>query len=93
MNILAFDIETIPDTDGGRKIYGLEGLNDDEVATAMFNKRREKVAVCQKIMQDEGVIVQPYWRTLTNYSKANLGGAGHHITFEHRPQDLYWKKA
>lgn len=43
MNILAFDIETIPDTDGGRKIYELEDLNDSEVATAMFNKRREKV--------------------------------------------------
>jgi peptide/nickel transport system substrate-binding protein len=57
------------------------------------DKRREKVAICQKIMQDEGVIVQPYWRTLTNYSKSSLGGAAHHITFEHRPQDLYWKKA
>jgi len=43
MNILAFDIETIPDTDGGRKIYELHDLNDSEVATAMFNKRREKV--------------------------------------------------
>ena len=42
-------------------------------------------------MQDEGVIIQPYWRTLTNFAKANLGGAAHHITFEHRPQDLYWK--
>lgn len=42
MNVLAFDIETIPDTDGGRKIYELEGLTDAEVATAMFNKRREK---------------------------------------------------
>jgi len=43
MNILAFDIETIPDTDGGRKIYELHDLNDSDVATAMFNKRREKV--------------------------------------------------
>jgi len=43
MNVLAFDIETIPDTDGGRKIYELEGLDDSDVATAMFNKRREKV--------------------------------------------------
>lgn len=43
MNILAFDIETIPDTDGGRKIYDLDGLSDTDVATAMFNKRREKV--------------------------------------------------
>lgn len=42
MNVLAFDIETIPDTDGGRKIYELEDLSDSEVATAMFNKRREK---------------------------------------------------
>jgi len=43
MNILAFDIETIPDTEGGRKIYELESLSDHDVATAMFNKRREKV--------------------------------------------------
>ena len=43
MNILAFDIETIPDVEGGRKIYELQDLNDSEVATAMFNKRREKV--------------------------------------------------
>lgn len=43
MNVLAFDIETIPDLDGGRKLYGLEGLSDDDVAKAMFNIRREKV--------------------------------------------------
>jgi len=43
MNILAFDIETIPDTDGGRKLYELEDLTDAEVGTAMFNIRREKV--------------------------------------------------
>jgi predicted PolB exonuclease-like 3'-5' exonuclease len=43
MNVLAFDIEAIPDVDGGRKIYELDGLNDADVATAMFNKRREKV--------------------------------------------------
>lgn len=42
MNVLAFDIETIPDTDGGRRIYEIEGLSDAEVASAMFNKRREK---------------------------------------------------
>jgi len=42
MNVLAFDIETIPDVEGGSKIYELEGLTDAEVATAMFNKRREK---------------------------------------------------
>ena len=63
----------------------------DALAIADVEKRREKVKVCQQIMQDEGVIVQPYWRTLTNYTKPDLGGANHHITFEFRPQDLYWK--
>ena len=42
MNVLAFDIETIPDVDGGRKLYELQDLSDAEVATAMFNIRREK---------------------------------------------------
>lgn len=43
MNVLAFDIETIPDVDGGRKLYDLSvDLPDDEVAQAMFRMRREK---------------------------------------------------
>ena len=42
MNILAFDIETIPDVEGGRRLYGLKGLDDEDVARVMFNKRREK---------------------------------------------------
>jgi len=63
----------------------------EALATPDVDKRREIVAKLEKIMQDEGVICQPYWRTLSNFSKSNLGGAGHHITFEFRPQDLYWK--
>ena len=43
MNILAFDIETIPDVNGGRKLHELEGLSDADVGEAMFAKRREKV--------------------------------------------------
>ncbi len=43
MNVLAFDIETIPDVDGGRKLYELGAeLSDADVAEAMFAKRREK---------------------------------------------------
>ncbi|CAK0757286.1 3'-5' exonuclease [Gammaproteobacteria bacterium] len=40
MNILVFDIETIPDVDVGRRIYGLEGMDDTSVAEAMYAKRR-----------------------------------------------------
>ena len=41
MNILVFDIETIPDVDGGRKLYDFQGT-DQEVASAMFAKRAEE---------------------------------------------------
>lgn len=42
MNVLVFDIETIPDVESGRKIYDLGDLADDDVARVMFNKRREQ---------------------------------------------------
>lgn len=44
MNVLAFDIETVPDVAGGRKLLELDdSLSDAQVAEAMFAKRREKV--------------------------------------------------
>lgn len=42
MNTLVFDIETIPDLDGGRRIYDLEGLSDKDAASALFNIRRQE---------------------------------------------------
>ncbi len=42
MNILVFDIETIPDTQTGRRLYELEGLSDEDVAKAMFAKQVQK---------------------------------------------------
>lgn len=42
MNVLVFDIETIPDLDAGRRLYGLEDLSDKDVAKAMFHMRRQE---------------------------------------------------
>jgi predicted PolB exonuclease-like 3'-5' exonuclease len=42
MNILTFDIETVPDVEAGRKLYALHGLSDKDVAKAMAMKRREE---------------------------------------------------
>jgi predicted PolB exonuclease-like 3'-5' exonuclease len=42
MNHLVFDIETIPDVDFGRRLLGLPGLPDAEVAAAMFAQRRQQ---------------------------------------------------
>ena len=39
MNILVFDVETIPDIDSGKKIFNLEGLSDKNAAELMFSHR------------------------------------------------------
>jgi predicted PolB exonuclease-like 3'-5' exonuclease len=42
MNTLVFDIETVPDTDLGRRLHGLHDLSDEQVAHIMFTKRRQE---------------------------------------------------
>lgn len=42
MNTLVFDIETVPDIAGGRRLYGLEGLDDAAAAEALFKLRRQE---------------------------------------------------
>lgn len=42
MNVFVFDIETVPDVQGGRRLYQLDGLSDKEVAEVMFHKRRQE---------------------------------------------------
>ena len=42
MNVLVFDIETVPDVASGRDLLALEGLNDADTASAMFNLRRQE---------------------------------------------------
>lgn len=42
MNVLVFDIETIPDIQAGRRLYDFEGLSDTEAADALFQMRREE---------------------------------------------------
>ncbi len=43
MTVLVFDIETIPDVDAGRRLYDLDGLSDEDTASALFALRRAKV--------------------------------------------------
>ncbi len=41
MHCLVFDIETVPDTDFGRRALALEGIDDKRIAKIMFQRRRE----------------------------------------------------
>lgn len=42
INVFVFDIETIPDVPGARRLEGLQGLSDEDVARAQFAKRRQQ---------------------------------------------------
>jgi 3'-5' exonuclease len=41
-NLVVFDIETVPDVTGGRRLYGLDGLSDRDTVKAMQQKRRQE---------------------------------------------------
>ncbi|MEE8320410.1 MAG: 3'-5' exonuclease [Gammaproteobacteria bacterium] len=41
MNILVFDIETIPAVESAKRLFNLEDLSDYEVAEVMFSQRRQ----------------------------------------------------
>lgn len=42
MNILVFDIETVPDIESAGRLYNLEGLSEAEAAEVMFSRRRQE---------------------------------------------------
>ena len=67
-----------------------DSLLTDALATADVEKRRAIMAKLEKLMQDEGVVIQPYWRKLYNHTKKNLNGGDMHITFEIKPSELHW---
>ncbi|OED42592.1 diguanylate cyclase [Chromatiales bacterium (ex Bugula neritina AB1)] len=54
----------------------------DALATPDADKRRGVMAKLQKIMLQEGVVTQPYWRSLYNHNRAYVKGMGMHPTFE-----------
>ena len=66
-----------------------DALLAEAMSIADADKRREVMAKIEKLMQDEGVMVQPYWRSLFRHAKPNVMGADMHPTFEIHMQK-YW---
>ena len=59
-----------------------DGLLTEALAIADADARREVSAKLQKLMQDEGVVIQPYWRSIYRHYKPNVVGAEMHPAFE-----------
>ncbi|MEO1732034.1 MAG: ABC transporter substrate-binding protein [Pseudomonadota bacterium] len=61
----------------------------DALATVDVEARREIMARLEKIMQDDGTIIQPYWRSIYNHTRPYIKGAEMHQAFELHP-DRIW---
>ncbi len=60
-----------------------DAILSEALSLADADKRRELMARGEKLVQDEGVTIQPYWRSLYRHYREGLVGVDMHITFEH----------
>lgn len=80
----------VPWNEFGWENAEFDALLDQALAIPDAEKRRGIMEQMEQMIRADGVTVQPYWRSLYNHSKANLFGAEHHISFDRRPEELYW---
>jgi len=74
MNVFVFDIETIPDVDAGRRVYGLEGLSDKDTVTAMETiRRQESGSEFQRLPLQRIVAISAVFRSGSKFNVWSLG--------------------
>jgi peptide/nickel transport system substrate-binding protein len=61
----------------------LDAKIGEALSIADAEKRKTLMADIEKILQDSGIIIQPYWRKLYNSSVPAVKNHGMHPTFEH----------
>ena len=62
------------------------------MSIADVDARREVMAQIETIMQQQGVLIQPYWRSVYRHYTEAVHGAEMHPTFEHHHYQ-WWKSA
>ncbi|GAB1363282.1 ABC transporter substrate-binding protein [Rhodobacter sp.] len=62
----------------------------EALAIADADKRREVMKRLEEIMREQGVLIQPYWRSLFRHADPKLGGVDMHATFEHHHYKWHW---
>lgn len=67
-----------------------DGLLTEALAIADADKRREVMKKMEMIVQDEGVTIQPYWRSLYRHMREGVANADMHVTFEHHHYKWGW---
>ena len=74
MHCFSFDIETVPDVEFGRALLDLDGLSDEDVATAMTFKRQQAVGHdFLPLHQHRIVAISVSFRTADSFKVWSLG--------------------
>lgn len=76
MNTLVFDIETVPDTDLGRRLYDLADIDDEAVAKIMFFKQKQlRGSDFLPLPQHRILVISAVLRTRDDVHVFSLGNA------------------
>ena len=67
-----------------------DAILEQALAIADADKRREVVKKGEMLIQEEGVTIQPYWRSLYRHFREGLVGTEMHIAFEHHHYKWGW---
>ena len=67
-----------------------DSLLEKALATADLEGRKALTEQGERMIQEEGVTLQPHWRSLYNHTREGLEGGAHHISFKIRPAQLHW---
>ena len=62
---------------------------DEAEAILDVNERKKKMAVCQKILQDDAIIPQPFWRSVFKAANKRVKGFKTHPTLYHQFHDVW----
>ncbi len=65
-----------------------KALNEAE-AELDVNERKKKMEVCQKILQDDAIIPQPFWRTVNKAVSTRVKGHVTHPTLYHQFHNVW----
>lgn len=66
-----------------------DALLEQGLSIADADQRREVMAKIQKIMQDEGVLIQPYWRSVYNHSNGKFANTDIHPFYQLDLHDIH----
>ncbi len=73
-NVFAFDIETVPDVELGRRLHGLDGLSDKQVGYVMQTRQREQTgSEFLSLEQQRVVSISVAMRTREGFKAWSLG--------------------